>query len=136
MAYDEFQADRIRKVFHEKKVQFIEKKMIGGLCFMVDDKMCLGTHIDKKSNQPLLMARIGEAAYIEAIQRPGAHPMDFTGRPMKGYIFVDQDGMDMNEDLEYWVQLALDFNPMAKASKKRKRKSNSFLFSFICNFFY
>jgi hypothetical protein len=123
MAYDEFQADRIRKVFHDKKIPFIEKKMIGGLCFMVDDKMCLGTHIDKKSGHSLLMARIGELSYHEAIKRPGCHPMDFTGRPMRGYVFVDPEGIDMDEDLEYWVQLALDFNPLAKSSKRKKKSS-------------
>jgi hypothetical protein len=69
------------------------------------------------------MARIGEAAYVNAINRNGAHPMDYTGRPMKGYIFVDENGMDLEEDLEYWVQLALDFNPLAKASKKKQKKN-------------
>lgn len=121
MAYDEFQADRIRKVFREKKVNFIEKKMIGGLCFMIDEKMCIGTHIDKQTGHSLLMARIGEEAYTEAINKPGCHPMDFTGRPMKGFVFVDPNGMDMDEDLEYWIQLALDFNPQARSSKKKKK---------------
>ena len=46
--------------------------------------------------------------------------MDFTGRPMKGYVFVDPLGFDMDDDLEYWIQLCLDFNPIAKSSKKKK----------------
>ena len=121
MAYDEHSADRIRRFFQERKIAYLEKKMMGGLCFMVDDKMCVGTHIDKKTETPLLMARIGESAVEEVKTRSGYRPMDFTGRPMKGYVFVTPDGMDMDEDLEYWLQLALDFNPFAKASKKRKK---------------
>lgn len=123
MAYDEFMADRVRSVFKEKDTSFTEKKMFGGLCFMVDDKMCCGIHYDKKKETDLLMARIGEAASPEALKKSGCHPMDFTGRPMKGYVFVTPDGFDSDEDLATWVQLCIDFNPLAKASKKRKKKS-------------
>lgn len=123
MAYDEFAADRIRQVFQDKRVAYEEKKMIGGMCFMVDGKMCVGTHIDKKSGQNLLMARIGEDAVEEAMKQDGCLPMDFTGRPMKGYVFVNPDGTDMDADLASWIQLAMDFNPLAKASKKRKKKN-------------
>ena len=122
MAYDEFMADRVRNAFRSKGVEFTEQKMFGGLCFKVDDKMCCGVHFDKKKQMDLLMARIGEAATESALGRPGCHPMDFTGRPMKGYVFVAPEGFDQNEDLAYWVQLCIDFNPLAKASKKRKPK--------------
>ena len=122
MAYDEHQADRIRQCFKDKKVAFTEKKMIGGLCFMVDDKMCVGTHIDKKTGDSLLMARIGLEKADEVQSRKGCKPMDFTGRPMKGYVFVTSEGTDMDEDLADWIQMAIDFNPLAKASKKRKKK--------------
>ena len=120
MAYDEFQADRIRQIFKEKHVNFFEKKMFSGLCFMVNDKMCCGIHFDKKKNSDLLMARIGEEAAVGAMERKGCLPMDFTGRPMKGYVFVTNEGFDTDDDLAYWLQLCLDFNPIAKASKKRK----------------
>ncbi len=122
MAYDEFMADRIRQIFQEKKVNFFEKKMFAGLCFMVDDKMCCGIHFDKKKDTDLLMARIGEEASIQVQGRKGCQPMDFTGRPMKGYVFVTPDGFDQDEDLASWLQLCIDFNPLAKASKKKKRK--------------
>lgn len=122
MAYDEFAADRIRQAFQEKGVSYEEKKMIGGMCFMVNGKMCVGTHIDKKSGHNLLMARIGEDAVEEAMKQDGCLPMDFTGRPMKGYVFVNPEGTDMDTDLASWIQLAIDFNPLAKASKKRKKK--------------
>ncbi|MGB0886815.1 MAG: TfoX/Sxy family protein [Vicingaceae bacterium] len=122
MAYDEFLADRVKNVFNDKRVSFEARKMMGGLCFMVDEKMCCGIHIDKKTNASLLMARIGEEAYERELPKKECLPMDFTGRPMKGYIFVTPEGFDMDKDLTYWIQLCLDFNPVAKSSKKKKTK--------------
>lgn len=122
MAYDELMADRMKQFFDGKKCNYFTKKMFGGLCFMVEDKMCCGCHFDKKKDTDLLMARIGEDATPSALKRKGAHPMDFTGRPMKGYVFVTPDGFDSDKDLEFWLSLCLDFNPLAKASKKRKKK--------------
>ncbi|WP_109301777.1 TfoX/Sxy family protein [Aquimarina sp. AU474] len=119
MAYNEFIADRIRQIFKEKRAKFYEKKMMGGLCFMVDNKMCCGIHFDKKKEMDLLMARIGVHAVDEAMKKEGCLPMDFTGRPMKGYVFVTPDGFDLDKDLEYWIQLCLTFNPLAKSSKKK-----------------
>ncbi|MEO0898024.1 MAG: TfoX/Sxy family protein [Bacteroidota bacterium] len=116
MAYNEQLADRIRLILKEKQTPYTEKNMFGGLCFMVDDKMCVG--IVKED----LMARVGPETYEKAAQRLGARPMDFTKRPMKGYAFVSPEGTDMDQDLDDWVQMCLDFNPLAKASKKRKKK--------------
>ena len=122
MGYDELIADRMRQTFQEKKVAYEEKKMFAGLCFMVDGKMCCGIHYDKKKETDLLMARIGATASETAMTRTGCQPMDFTGRPMKGYVFVTPDGFDSEEDLQYWIQLCIDFNPLAKASRKKKKK--------------
>ena len=122
MAYDEFIADRIRGSFRDHNTSFYEKRMFGGLCFMVDDKICCGIHFDKKKNTDLLMARIGEDATEEALKRTGSHPMDFTGRSLKGYVFVTTDGFDSDEDLDHWISLCVAFNPLSKASKKRKKK--------------
>lgn len=121
MAYDEYLADRIRQVLKEKQTPHTELKMMGGLCFKVDEKMLCGIHIDKKYGDSLLMARIGETEYEQQIHKEACLPMDFTGRPMKGYVFITPDGFDTDEDLSYWVDLCLVFNPMAKASKKRKK---------------
>lgn len=115
MAYNEFLADRIGLILKEKQVSFEEKKMMGGLCYMVNDKMCVGIIKDN------LMARIDPEIYEEALQKEGCREMDFTKRPMKGYVYVDPVATDMDEQLEYWIQLALDFNPKAKSSKKKKR---------------
>jgi len=113
MAYDEHLADRIREVLKSWKISFDEMKMMGGLCYMVDNKMCVGV---VKHN---LMARIDPDIYEQALTRPGCREMDFTGRAMKGFIFVEPVGIDLDEDLDYWIQLCLDFNPKAKSSKKK-----------------
>jgi hypothetical protein len=116
MAYNEFLAERIQRVLQERHVAFTEKKMMGGLCYMVDDKMCLGIL------QNNLMARIDPQGYSEALSRQGCKAMDFTGRSMKGFVFVEPDGTDLDTDLEYWIQLCLEFNPRARSSKKGRGK--------------
>jgi hypothetical protein len=123
MAYDEFLADRIRRIFKDNHHPVSERNMMGGRIFFLDDKMLCGIHIDKKYGDSLLMLRIGEEAYKTAIDHEHTLPMDFTGRPMRGYIFVTPDGFDMDDDLEYWLELGVAYNPLAKASKKRKPKT-------------
>ena len=122
MAYDEYTVERIRQVLNDKKISFTERNMMGGRIFFVDSKMICGIHIDKKYGAQLLMARIGEDAYQKEIDKEVCLPMDFTGRPMKGYIFVTPDGVDTDDDLTYWIQLCLNFNPLAKASPRKKKK--------------
>ena len=114
MAYNEYLAERIQRVLNEHKILFIEKKMMGGLTFMVDDKMCVGV---VKEN---LMARIDPEIYEAALTKKECREMNFTGRPMKGFVFIEPEGVDLDEDLEYWVKLCLDYNPKAKSSKKKK----------------
>ena len=81
---------------------------------MVNGKMCVGVEKD------MLMARIDPDIYSKALKKKGCREMDFTGRPMKGFIYVEPEGIDMDSDLEYWLQLSLDYNPKAKASKKKE----------------
>jgi TfoX/Sxy family transcriptional regulator of competence genes len=122
MAYDEKLAERVRALLaglpeiisREKFV--VEKKMMGGLAFMVNDKMCLGIVKDD------LMARIDPDAYDTAMKREGCREMDFTGRPMKGFVFVGPTGTGDKKSLSYWINLAMKFNDKAKASPKKKRK--------------
>jgi len=114
MAFDELLADRIKSVLDEKNSSFVEKQMMGGLAFMVDNKMCVGVVKNK------MMARIDPDIYDDAITKEGCRPMDFTGRPMKGWIFLEPEGIDLDDDLSYWVELALEYNPKAKSSKKKK----------------
>ena len=113
MAYNEYLADLLRQQLKERKVIFEEKKMMGGLCIMVDDKMCLGVVKDD------LMARVGTDEYENFLQKRGARPMDFTKRPMKGFLFADASAWDIQEDLSQWVDQCLQFNKIAKSSKKK-----------------
>tara|TARA_R110000868_G_scaffold304437_14_gene565195 strand:- start:38396 stop:38740 length:345 start_codon:yes stop_codon:yes gene_type:complete len=114
MAYNELLAERILNVLDQKSVDYISKKMFGGICFMVNDKMCFGVIKDD------LMARVGEEAEITYQNDEGVRPMDFTTKRMKGYLYVNQMALDKDHDLELWVQRCLNFNPKAKSSKKRK----------------
>lgn len=116
MAYDTYLSDRISRVLKEKNIVFEEKKMMGGLCFMVDEKMCVG--IVKES----LMVRLNPEIQQEALLKEGCREMDFTKRPMRGFVYVDPEGIDTEDDLVYWIDCALEFNPLAKKSPKKKKK--------------
>ncbi len=117
MSYNEKLADRTREIIAATHRNVEEKKMFGGLCFMVNDKMCVGVEKDR------LMIRLNPEIYEEVIEKEGCKPMDFTGRIMKGYVFVDIDVLSTKRKLDYWVQLALEFNKIAKASKKKAKKA-------------
>ena len=115
MAFDEKLAGRVRKNL-SKQSDVEEKKMMGGLTFMVNGKMCAGILKDD------LMARIDPNVYEDALKKNGCRAMDFTGKPMKGFVFISPDGTSDRKDLLFWLKLALDFNKKAKPSKKKKRK--------------
>ena len=117
MAYDEFLADRVRQTFGELKVAFAEKNMMGGLIFMVDEKMCVGVDKDKETGEDRIMARIGQDEYLAALKEKGSREMDFTGTPMKGFVFIGPAGFDSDDDLEYWLKRAIKFNPEARKTK-------------------
>ncbi|HNQ13537.1 MAG TPA: TfoX/Sxy family protein [Bacteroidia bacterium] len=112
MSYNENLAERIRKSLSKTK-HVEEKKMMGGLTFMVESKMCVGIVEDK------LMCRIDPNIYESALKRRGCKEMDFTGKPMKGYVFVLPSGYQNDEEFNYWIQQSLLFNKKAKASKKK-----------------
>ena len=113
MAYNEKLADRIReRLVDLPKVE--EKEMMGGLTFMVNQKMCVGIIKDE------LMCRIDLELHDTVVEKHGCRTMDFTKRPMRGYILIEDVGMRTPEEFEYWINLALEFNPSAKSSKKKK----------------
>jgi len=116
MAYDEKLADRTREIISRTHKRVVEKKMFGGLCFMVNGKMCVGVEKER------LMVRLDPAIYEEVIEKDGCTPMDFTGKVMKGYVFVDIDALTTEKKLGYWLGLALDFNKKAMASSKKKKE--------------
>lgn len=111
MAYNEKLAGRVRTALADQQA-VEEKKMMGGLTFMVNGKMCVGVHEEE------LMVRLDPDVYENALKRDGCREMDFTGKPMKGFVFVSPKGASNKEYLDYWISLALDFNKKAKASKK------------------
>jgi TfoX/Sxy family transcriptional regulator of competence genes len=119
MAYDEPLAERIRRGFNQAGTRFEEKRMMGGLCFLVNGKMCVGVEKNR------LMVRIDPSIYESALARKGCVPMDFTGRPMRGFVFVNPEGIATAPALEEWLALALQFNPKAKASRKNRERASS-----------
>jgi len=112
MAYNEKLADRTREIIALTHKNIAEKKMFGGLCFMVNDKMCIGVEKER------IMVRLDPVKYDEVMEKEGCGPMDFTGKVMKGYVFVNAGVLTTKKKLEYWVKLALEYNKIAKASKK------------------
>ena len=113
MSYDDRLADRIRKaLIGQKNVREVE--MFQGMCFMVDDKMCICIRDDR------LMCRVGPEKFDEAVERNGAEPMIHGKRMMKGFVFVHPEGYEANKDFEYWIKACLEYNKVAKPSKKKK----------------
>ena len=109
MAFSEEFADRIRRHLQDFSDRE-EKKMMGGLAFMVRGKMCVGIDIDKNSGEDRLMVRVGKGFYQEALEKPGARKMDFTGKPMTGYVYVYPEGLTDDGSLEFWVKKSLEEN--------------------------
>ena len=115
MAYDEGLAERVREVVMERPT-VSEKKMFGGLAFMLNDYMFCGVMED------ILMARVGPENWAGSLAKPHVREMDFTGRSMKGYVYVDPEGIEADEDLAQWVNLCAEFVltlPPKQPKKKR-----------------
>lgn len=102
MACDEKLVERIRAVLADC-ADVSERKMFGGLTFMLRGNMCCG--VDKEN----LMVRVGPEVYDEALAQPGARLMDFTGRPMKGMVFVRPEGCESDDDLRDWVEHGVEY---------------------------
>ncbi len=102
MAYDERLAERLRDAF-QGRLDVVEKKMFGGIAFMVSGHMCCGVTGED------LMVRVGAEGLEDALLLPHARPMDFTGRAMKGFVYVEQSGLDSDENLQEWVNRGLEF---------------------------
>lgn len=118
MAYNENLAEKIRAALvHLPYVE--EKKMFGGLAFMVDSKMCLTVGADR------IMCRIDPQLHDEAVRRNGCRTVIMKGREYRGYVYVNEDSLQAKDDFNYWVTLALDFNKNAKASDKKQGKKRS-----------
>ena len=105
MAYDEGVAERLREVF-SRYSDVAEKRMFGGIAFMHCGNMCCGVVDDR------LMVRVGPDAYADALQRPHTREMDFTGKAMKGFVYVEAEGFADDSDLRNWVALCRAFTSL------------------------
>jgi TfoX/Sxy family transcriptional regulator of competence genes len=113
MAYDEHMANRVRELIALRTSNVEEKKIFGGLCFMVDDKICVAVKTDK------MFTRLAPDVYEKALELDGITTMSRGHTIMKGYIYIDFDQLQTQKQLAHWVNLALDFNPLAKSSKQK-----------------
>ena len=112
MAYDERLAERLRKILKRRR-DVAEINMVGGHCFTLRGNMCCGTLKDD------LVVRVGPERYEQALAEPHARPMDVTGRPIKGFVFVGPDGYRTPASLTKWVRWGVDFAGALPANKKR-----------------
>lgn len=103
MAFDEELANRVAQVFKGKH-GITQKMMFGGLAFFIHGNMCAGI-----TNKSELMLRVGKEQYDELLDMDFAKPMTFTGRSMKGFLFVEPEGIEKDDELEKWVGYAMRF---------------------------
>lgn len=101
MAYDEGLAQRVREVFEEYP-GFDEKKMFGGLCFLLHGNMACGIINDD------IIVRVGAEKYEDVLGYPYARQFDITGRAMKGWVMVSHEGIESDEDLYEWVRMGAE----------------------------
>nr|WP_295930122.1 TfoX/Sxy family protein [uncultured Dyadobacter sp.] len=113
MAYDERVANRIREALADQPL-VQDKTLFQGLAFMVDEKLCISVRND------VLLCRIGPDEYEAALEMNGVEPMVHNGRTAKGYVFVSPQAYASREAFNLWVTQCLQFNKVAKSSKKKK----------------
>jgi TfoX/Sxy family transcriptional regulator of competence genes len=118
MAYDAKLADRIRRVLAER-TDVSERKMFGGLCFMVGEHMSVGIVGSD------LMVRVGPDQWETCLAKPHATVMDFTGRPMKGFVYVDGPGISTAAKLRTWVDRGVAYADSLPPKKKKAKKKGS-----------
>ena len=113
MAYDEGLAQRIREILEDStEYKYNEKKMFGGIAFMVRNRMCVGVINDT------LMARVGPKNYQKFLKRKYVNEMDFTGKPLKGFLYVENQGIRSDKNLEEWVKICEKFVDSLPPKKK------------------
>ena len=112
MAYDLALAERIAGLLEGKK-RLTQKRMFGGVSFLVNGKMCCGVIGNK------LVARVGQERYDALLRKPYAKPMDFTGRPLRGFIYVLSQGLRNHQSLKTWVDRGLRYTESVPAKRKR-----------------
>lgn len=120
MAYDEKLEMRIREILKGAK-GVTSKKMFGGVCFLLDGKMFAGI---VKSD---LMVRVGPESHNKAISQKHARSMDFTGKPMVGFVYVAPAGLKVKAALSKWIQWGKEYVASLPAKKKKSERQSHFL---------
>lgn len=118
MAYSDLQLQKIRIILNDLNVTYEEKKMFNGICFMVDDKMCFGSHLDKESSQEIILARMSDADCQEALEHSSNVPMIMREKVMPNYIYIGGEEAASDARMRYWIGKCLAYNPQVKKSKK------------------
>lgn len=115
MAYNEILANKIAELLVDSNIDFEEKKMFGGIAFMVQDKMCVGVVKDE------LMIRVLDEKYESVLEMDNTKPMKFTGRAMKGFVFIEEPGFTTTKDLQKWIDLGVEFGKFGKVKSAKKK---------------
>lgn len=115
MGYDEQTAERVRRILAERQ-DAVEKRMVGGLSFMVNGSLCCGV------TSAGLMVRVGPEAYERTLAEPHARGMEFAGRPLAAFVLISPEGYPTDAELATWVQRCLDFVATPPAKKPAARR--------------
>ncbi len=118
LAYDEKLAERVRSALAGRR-RIAERKMFGGLAFLLRGRMCCGILNDD------LMVRVGPERYVAALARPHVRPMDFTGKPLSGFVYVDSPGVKTGAALAKWLREATEYAASLPADKSALKKRTS-----------
>jgi TfoX/Sxy family transcriptional regulator of competence genes len=119
VAVNEPLVDRIRAVLAAHEITAREQRMFGGIAFMVDDRFAVGTMKED------IVVRVGKEAAERALFQPGVRPMDFTGRPMPGWIYVSIAVLGEDPDLAEWVRMGVAYSATHEPSKKSRKASQA-----------
>lgn len=114
MAYNEKLTNRVRAALAQV-TNVEEKKMFGGIAFMVNEKMCITVGDDE------IMCRLDPALHDILLEKEGCRPVIMRGREYKGFVYVNEEAVKTKKNFDYWISLSLDFNKIAKSSKKNKK---------------
>lgn len=117
MAFDENLGNRIADALSRVQVPYEEKRMFGGLAFMIEGKMCIGV----VGNE--IMLRVLDEKFDNVLAMPNVREMDFAGRPMKGFVYIAKDGFVSDADLEQWIDLATEFGKLGVVKSKKTKKA-------------
>ena len=115
MAYHEALADRIAEKLYELQINFREKKMFGGIAFMINDKMCIGVVKDE------MMLRVTDNHYETLLEENHVNPMQFTGKTMKGFLFIELPAYKNDKDLLKWLNYGIEFGEKGIVKSKKKK---------------